>query len=1200
MKIFALITLLLLISSCSKKAAQTSADFKLILSGISGLTSSDGGAMLWGKASSGASFSVNLNSISGDLVLELKNDTWDFYAITWAGVGGEKLTGVTSCATSKGNVLSGGEVSVDLNLSNSNCVASDFTPTHRVESSNIMFPKLNITSCENFNSITGSVPCSPDPANVNRGYYRSYRVIYPEFSDNAGDFTPGNNSLTSTCIEKASGSGNESHMRNEDLNIPIGSSNTPFRTIIRGYAKTGCDDSYGFIDDVYEDGVFSYDHATAGIIKGNLRVHSYDISSVQHIILHHLVTSDVFCNLSTAPAGEFPTGDGSISYPYGICSPEQFNSVGDDSTLLTKNFELLRDLDFGGYSTALNTPYGSPHCANIGTSLIPFGGLDSDLGCGTPITSPTSFSGIFNGNKYSIKNAFLIEEDLSYLGLFRKLEGEVSNLNIENIEIEGSSYVGAITGQTIGTGAITNILAHKGNISSRESASAGYTGGLIGELGTSFTFNSSHALRFAVEARGDYIGGLVGASSSGITSSSFVGSITTENQGSTISYVGGLSGKQLSGDIIDSKSNGAIVVNGTKIGGLTGYLSASYSVDNSYSLMSILNNNIADAQSTGGLIGQAAGSNTIQNSYFAGGIKTLCASFTIGCEVAKLVGTDAGSSIPDSFSAFGSSSYGGLDGTEISYSDFESITFSSSNAPSWPWGVNWQTQQEGSLPRLSWETPEIEHCIAPINYDSISNQITAGRGTASSPIEICSPTQFRDLKNHSYRSFVLSNNINLREFTDSDISSSFTNNLDGNEYVLHGLFLSSGSTNNYGLINTIETTGSIENLNIIDFDVESFSGINVSNLTAINHGLINNVKIISSKLTGGSNVGGFAGNNTGTIKNSTYNYGHAVTGDDSIGGIAGKNSGLISKSISNSFFPINAATNNLGSIVGNNETTGIISEVSSSSTIQIDAEAYYIGGIVGYNQGLIEDVKNSEYSTININYTPSSRIGGIAGENETSGVIRNAIHLGRLPASILSSLVGPIVGDNNASPGELIDNFYFNRPYLNTSLEAVSIVGAAVGSINECIVELSGGPASTFVNDFVTFSSGSAQYEILALDTTPDRVTIQASSDACSTINSQLSNMEKFDFSTGNQLGTYVSPIDLMDIATYCSDSIPVSDPDFRCENGWDITIDDIGGNGFNHLKEIFKAQIFRESPPTTSPKWVIEDGRYPNLLFNW
>ena len=150
MKILALITLLILTTSCSKKAGQTSADFKLVLSGISGLTSSSGGAMLWGKSSKGPSFSVNLNSISGDLELELKNSTWDFYAISWNSSSSEELNGDASCAISTGNTLSGGEVSINLSLSNNNCALSSFTPTVNTTAGVKSFPKLNISSCKSF------------------------------------------------------------------------------------------------------------------------------------------------------------------------------------------------------------------------------------------------------------------------------------------------------------------------------------------------------------------------------------------------------------------------------------------------------------------------------------------------------------------------------------------------------------------------------------------------------------------------------------------------------------------------------------------------------------------------------------------------------------------------------------------------------------------------------------------------------------------------------------------------------------------------------------------------------------------------------------------------------------------------------------------------------------------------------------------
>ena len=1196
----ALITLLLISLSCSKKGGQTSADFKLVLSGISGLTNSAGGAMLWGKSSTGAAFSVNLDSIAGDLELDLKNDTWDFYAITWNSLTGLNIDGVTSCATSKGNILAGGELSIDLSLSNLNCAQTDFSPTNNYVAAEYTFPKLNLSSCKDLSNLTTSVPCAPDPANHNIGHLRSYRVILPEFIEgDAGDFSLSNSPLVSECIIDP-GPGLESHLNSADLNLPLGNGSTPFRTIIRGYFDQACGETRGFVDDIYKNGLYAPNEA---VLNGNLRTYSYTDSTVEKFFVHHLLTSENACNLASPVVGEFSTGSGTTDDPYGICTPEQFNSVGDDSGLLSSNFELLRDLDFGGYSSGVNDPLGTIACSELGTSIVPFGGLDSTPGCGSPITAPNVFMGNFNGNGHWMRNIFLMEEDLSYLGIFRKVQGNITNLRIENVEIEGAANLGAVTGHAEGaTASITNVVAHKGFVAGENSGTPVYVGGLVGQIGMNFTFTNNHALRFEVEGGGDYTGGLVGYSEASISSSSYTGLVETYgNTGSPISYIGGISGKQVGGNITESKSNGAIIALGTNIGGITGYLFDGSSVENSYSLMSIYNGNSASNQNVGGIIGNAGNTTTIDYSYFAGGINSMCGTQDGTCKVGDLGGQAAGLTSTSSFTTAPGGSLGGLYGTTLNYSQFETNSFSGASAMDWSWGTIWQTQVEGSLPRLSWETPELDHCVAPVNFNPISMQIGSGRGSATAPIEICSPTQFRDLKNHSGRHFVISNNINLHEFTDSDQSVNFTNNLDGNGYALHSLFLSVSSENDFGIIKVIAANGSVKNLNLIDSEVESFTGQNVGNLAGTNHGIIDNVNLIASRTIGSTNVGGIVGNNAvgATIKNSKYNFGISLSGSDSIGGIAGFNSGTIEKSISNGYFSIMAATDNLGAVAGYNNTGGIIKEVSSSSTININLDANQIGGIVGNNLGTIDNVINTPYSNIGVNYATISNIGGIAGENQVGGIIRNAIQVGSISGSVISSSVGPIVGNNNSSPGDLIDTYFSNRPHLTSALSTIGILNATSIPPN-CIVQTNGDPTGMFaVNDFLVFEKEDRLHEITAIST--GDVTIQVGDDECSKIQMSGGDVKEYDFSLGNQVGTYVNSSDMKNIATFCQDTIPVADYNFRCTNGWDIIEDEQFGNGFNYLRDIFRSELLKSPPPTNNPIWVVEEGYdYPSLLFDW
>lgn len=142
----------------------------------------------------------------------------------------------------------------------------------------------------------------------------------------------------------------------------------------------------------------------------------------------------------------FYEGSGSVGDPYIICSWEQLSNMRGD---LSAHYGLVNNLTPANFNYSI---YGS--------NWSPIGDLDS-------------FSGSFNGNGHSISGLTINSPGSSYLGLFRQLSGDVLNLGLLNININGSSYVGGITGlQQNGT--IDNVYT-SGIITG-----SSYVGGLVG------------------------------------------------------------------------------------------------------------------------------------------------------------------------------------------------------------------------------------------------------------------------------------------------------------------------------------------------------------------------------------------------------------------------------------------------------------------------------------------------------------------------------------------------------------------------------------------------------------------------------------------------------------------------------------------------------------------------------------------------
>ena len=126
-----LFSTLLLSFSCTKKTGQTSTEFKINVAALIGPTASNGasfngGAILYGTNDRGDYFSKVINKTSID-DLVLPNGAWKFWVYLWVGNGSESsFTGEISCGLGTA-LLTGTDVSVVLNSSNSLCANGEFS-----------------------------------------------------------------------------------------------------------------------------------------------------------------------------------------------------------------------------------------------------------------------------------------------------------------------------------------------------------------------------------------------------------------------------------------------------------------------------------------------------------------------------------------------------------------------------------------------------------------------------------------------------------------------------------------------------------------------------------------------------------------------------------------------------------------------------------------------------------------------------------------------------------------------------------------------------------------------------------------------------------------------------------------------------------------------------------------------------------------
>ncbi|MEI7451648.1 MAG: type II secretion system protein [Candidatus Falkowbacteria bacterium] len=149
--------------------------------------------------------------------------------------------------------------------------------------------------------------------------------------------------------------------------------------------------------------------------------------------------------------------------------------------------------------------------ANVDLNVAPY---NTGLGF-----SPVDFCGYFNGNGYKISNLYINRPLSDNVGLFGRLNGTVTNVRLENVDVTGfTEYTGGLKG----TGGLAGFVSD-GNISNSYSTgvvTGGLAGGLVGFFNGSNTLSNSYSTCTTTavgngSTNQNMVGGLVGYGASG-------------------------------------------------------------------------------------------------------------------------------------------------------------------------------------------------------------------------------------------------------------------------------------------------------------------------------------------------------------------------------------------------------------------------------------------------------------------------------------------------------------------------------------------------------------------------------------------------------------------------------------------------------------------------------------------------------------
>ncbi|MBR1976948.1 hypothetical protein IKA15_01570, partial [bacterium] len=706
-----------------------------------------------------------------------------------------------------------------------------------------------------------------------------------------------------------------------------------------------------------------------------------------------------------------------------------------------------------------------------------------------------AFTGILDGNGYSIKNLELNAAGEANVGLIAKTDSkevtekdsegndvvktvnaEVKNLTLENVKVTGGDYTGALIGSASNTN-ISNITIKDTTQEQNANQIIGENcvGGLVGNLENS-TVNKVNAI-LNVTAANNNTGGIAGvASDSSFENVSVAGTLTTNSKTDEDDAF-------IADAISESQKIG--------VGGLVGLMSGSSDkayIKNSYANVDITRNGEVTVsgknyfEGTGGLVGIAMGTSAensevqILNSYSTGSVANAIKYtgdtsdyFAGHSATAGLIGygyeliVENSYAKGDVFGGFATEEQIDKNGTQNSAGGLIGVLETGNVIASYATGdINTNGNYAGGFIGLASGEVTVDSSFAKGDVIAGKKSISGGFiGSTAGTAEITGlGIELSDITDKEFvevsdvaslqaalannQNIILTDNISLADVENWNIES-YTGTLDGNNFTISDL------TNSEGLIENANGA-TIKNLTIENFTITGNDSNTGALASCANGTMIDNVTVTGSRISSAySSTGGLAGNICNTIitdskieESRVEQTGTAI----STGGLVGStNNSTISNSTSSA------------NIIGAQYSGGLVgrttsSYISNSSATGEVSGSSSTGGLVGYQE--FGDISTS-FATGSVSGT--EKTGGLVGY-QVSGSITSSYAEGAVTAT--SSYSGGLVGyQENGN----ISNSYSKGNVTGGPYVASFIGYSNYGNMNDCCAL-----------GTVTSTSGSATY----------------------------------------------------------------------------------------------------------------------------
>jgi len=667
-------------------------------------------------------------------------------------------------------------------------------------------------------------------------------------------------------------------------------------------------------------------------------------------------------------ASAFAGGTGGPDDPYQIATAEHLLAIGADPNLLSSHFVLVADIDL------------DPNLAGVFTDAViaPFSCSGYGVLGYTPALwggfSPASFNGVFDGNGRVIRNLVIRGTGLYSMGLFGYVgtKGLVKNLGVE----AGDVRCGTVNNQPACPGCPTSPPT-SGCPCSRGYDEYTSMGILVGY--NKGTITACHTKGY-VCAQGN-LGGLAGRNEGAVVAC--YSQARVYGQGS----LGGLVGHN-QGEVVGCYSSHTQVHGEGSVGGLVGFNRG----------------NVATSYSTGAVGGKGAVGGAVGDCQHAGTHLCFWDTQTSGL----------------------SASANGKGRTTVQM-------LSRGTYQGWGYGGLWTIDDGRDYPRLAWENTPGTMIVDPVALYS------GGSGEPNDPYQIRTADQLVALGVHPEdfdRHFVVTADIDFNSVDSNAFVPigywlvPFSGVLDGQSHVIRGFHYEAEGGEDVGLFGCLGGPNLDPTFWI---DLTSFSFRyqgNLSDYTATQWALIQDLHLGDVRVVGGQYVGGLVGCNRGRVVRCSVTG--LVRGQTAVGGIAGRVvGGEIQACQVNGEVDANGVAGGLIGVSYCGVTTGCL---ATGRVTGVDG----VGGLMAWDLGA-PSVLTDSGSVMDVQGTWA--VGGLVGTlhalSATGSVIARCYSRGKVTGG---EGVGGLVGQSGLF-GDAISDCYSVSP-----VSGRSYVGGLVGS----------------------------------------------------------------------------------------------------------------------------------------------------------